>query len=346
MPVNSPQLVLASAPFQKRSVDTPLIMRHVLYSLVPVILIATYFFGISALLIILACILGSVVTEWLFDNRPAQDSSLRDGSAVLTAVLLALTLPPGLPLWMACAGGVIAILLGKILFGGLGQNIFNPSLTGRAFLQACFPVSLTTWAAHTGWDGFLTLRGDLFALPFTNPQFDALSAATPLARMKFDHASTELLNLLLGTTAGSLGETSAVLILLGGVYLAYRRFLNWRVPAGIFIAAFLTATILHWVDAARYPGGLFHLGSGGLILGAVYMATDPVTSPVTPAGSWIYAVCIGVLVVIIRQFGGLTEGVMYAILFMNAWTPLIDRYTQPRTYGTIRTETSPGDHDG
>jgi electron transport complex protein RnfD len=272
--------------------------------------------------------------------------TLRDGSAVLTGILLALTLPPGIALWMAFAGGMIAILLGKILFGGLGQNIFNPSLTGRAFLQACFPVPLTTWAGHGGWSGFFTLRGDLFALPFTTPQFDAISAATPLARQKFDQASTELLDLLLGTTAGSLGETSALLILLGGAYLAWRRFLNWRVPAGIFLAVFISASALHLWDAARHPTGLSHLLSGGLMLGAVYMATDPVTSPVTPAGSWIYALCIGVLVVAIRQFGGLTEGVMYAILFMNAWTPLIDRVTQPRTYGAIKTETSPGDSHG
>ena len=344
--MNTPQLVLSSAPYQKRPVDTPLIMRQVLYSLIPVMLAAIYFFGSSALLIIVTCILGCVLTELLFTTGPLRSSSLQDGSAVLTAVLLALTLPPGLPLWMAFAGAVIAMLLGKILFGGLGQNIFNPSLTGRAFLQACFPVPLTTWAEQTGSGEFFSLRGDLFALPFTIPQFDAISSATPLSRMKFDHDPTELFNLLIGTTSGSLGETSVILILVGGVYLAYRRFLNWRVPVGIFLAAFVTATILHWLDAGKYPDGLFHLGSGGLMLGAVFMATDPVTSPVTPIGSWIYALCIGVLVVMIRQFGGLTEGVMYAILFMNAWTPLIDRVTQPRTYGTIKTETSPGDGHG
>ncbi|MBF8270877.1 MAG: Ion-translocating oxidoreductase complex subunit D [Gammaproteobacteria bacterium] len=340
---NTPQLVLSSAPFQKRPVDTPLVMRHVLYSLIPVMLAAIYFFGISALLIILVCVFGCVLTEWICSSGPLRNSSLLDGSAVLTAVLLALTLPPGIALWMAFAGGVISILLGKILFGGLGQNIFNPSLTGRAFLQACFPVPLTTWAPNMGFDDFFTLRGDLFTFPFTTPHFDAISAATPLARMKFDREATDLLDLLLGTTSGSLGETSAILILLGGAYLAYRQFLNWRVPVGIFLAAFVTASLLHGWDAGRHPDGVFHLFSGGLMLGAVYMATDPVTSPVTPIGSWVYAICIGVLVVAIRQFGGLTEGVMYAILFMNAWTPMIDRVTQPRTYGTIKTETSPGD---
>jgi electron transport complex protein RnfD len=337
-----PQLVLSTRPFQKRPIDTPMIMRHVIYSLAPVILAAIYFFGINAVLLLATCILGCVSTEWLFDKRPIRESNISDGSAVLTGILLALTLPPGLPLWMAFIGAVVAILLGKILFGGLGQNVFNPSLTGRAFLQACFPVPVTTWAPFGSVEGFFELKGDLFALPFTNPQFDAISSATPLAKMKFDAEATELLNLLLGTTSGSLGETSALLILLGGVYLAARRFLNWRVPAGIFVTVFLLATVLHWIDADKYPDGIFHLFSGGLMLGAVFMATDPVTSPVTPIGSWLFAIGVGALVIAIRQFGGLTEGVMYAILFMNAFTPLIDRITQPKIYGAGNKEDAGG----
>jgi len=338
-----PQLVLSTRPFQKRPVDTPMIMRHVVYSLVPVMLAAIYFFGINAVLMISTCILGCVLTEWLFDKRPIRDSSIMDGSAVLTGILLALTLPPGLPLWMALVGAVVAILLGKVLFGGLGQNVFNPSLTGRAFLQACFPVPVTTWAPFGDIESFFELKGDLFAFPFTNPQFDAISSATPLAKMKFDAEATEVLNLLLGTTSGSLGETSAFLILLAGVYLAARRFLNWRVPIGIFVTVFLLATVLHWIDADKYSDGMFHLFSGGLMLGAIFMATDPVTSPVTPIGSWVFAIGVGLLVIAIRQFGGLTEGVMYAILFMNAFTPLIDRITQPKIYGSVKKE---GEGDG
>jgi len=225
------------------------------------------------------------------------------------------------------------------LCGGLGQNIFNPSLTGRAILQSCFPVAITTWAPYGKLDNFLQLRGDTFALPFITPSFDALSAATPLARMKFESQPTAFMDLLLGNVAGSLGETSAVLILLGGAYLAYRRFLNWRIPVGIFAAVFVYASILHGVDAHKYPQGVFHLLSGGLMLGAVFMATDPVTSPVTPLGSWIFAFGIGILVVTIRQFGGLPEGVMYSILFMNILTPLIDRFTQPRLYGSGHQQT-------
>jgi electron transport complex protein RnfD len=234
---------------------------------------------------------------------------------------------------MAFLGGVVAIVLGKILFGGLGMNVFNPSLTGRAFLQASFPVALTTWTGHSNWGGFLQLRGDNLALPFISPSVDAVSKATPLAAMKFESEATAIADMLMGTISGSLGETSAVLLLLGGAYLAFRKFLNWRIPVGIFATVFILASLLQLIDADKYPSGLHHLFGGGLVLGAVFMATDPVTSPVTPRGAWIFAFGIGFLVILIRQFGGLPEGVMYSILLMNAATPLIDRVTQPRIYG-------------
>ncbi|MFQ5510992.1 MAG: RnfABCDGE type electron transport complex subunit D [Candidatus Krumholzibacteriia bacterium] len=330
-----PHLVLSASPFVKRPYDTPAIMRHVLYSLSPVVLASIYYFGLSALLVTVACTAGAVLAEWALGGKgPLARSPVADGSALVTAVLLALTLPPGLPLWMAFLGAVVAVVVGKLLFGGLGHNVFNPSLTGRAFLQASFPVALTTWHRHADLGGFFALRGDNLALPFTRPHFDAVTSATPLASMKFDATATPLADLLFGSTPGSLGETSAVLILLGGAYLAWRRFLNWRIPLGIFASVFVLATILHLIDADKYPSAAFHLLAGGLALGAVFMATDPVTSPVTPKGCWVFAVGTGLLVVVIRQFGGLPEGVMYAILLMNALTPLIDRFTQSRVYGT------------
>lgn len=336
---DSQKFVVATSPFLKRPVDTPMIMRHVLYSLVPAVLAAVYFFGLSALLIIVTCILGCTLTEWALSGRgPLKQSSIHDGAAVVTAVLLALTLPPGLPLWMAFLGSVVAIIFGKVLFGGLGQNIFNPSLVGRAFLQAAFPVALTTWSSVGNFMSFSSLRAGNLALPFLSPQVDAVSTATPLALMKFESQPTSLMNLVIGSTPGSLGETSAVLILLGGGYLAYRKFLNWRIPVGIFASVFVLATILNMVDPSRYPTGTFHVFSGGLVLGAVFMATDPVTSPVTQRGCWIFAAGIGALVVLIRQFSGLPEGVMYAILLMNGLTPLIDRFTQPKIYGAVRKE--------
>lgn len=326
-----PQLLLTTSPFLKHPQDTKWIMWQVNFSLVPVVLAAVYFFGLGALLILGAATAGAVLPEWLL-SRSQGKNTVRDGSAVITGLLLGLTLPPTLPLWIAFVGGAIAILLGKLLFGGLGRTIFNPALVGRAFLQAAFPAAMTTWMIQGS--GFFTMHAAAFTLPFLRPDVDAISAATPLAQMKFDGQMTELPALLLGSTAGSLGETSGLLIVLAGVYLAVRRVINWRIPVSIFATVFALAAVLHWVDPAAYPPPLFHLFAGGLMLGAVFMATDPVTSPLTQRGAWLFGIGIGVLVVVIRQFGGLPEGVMYSILLMNAAVPLINRATQPRTFGT------------
>ena len=228
---NNPQLIVATSPYDKRPVDTPAIMRHVLYALAPATLAAIYYFGLSALLLVSVCAFTCALTEWLLTGRGHwRDSTVKDSSAIVTGVLLGLTLPPGLPLWMAAVGSVFAIAFGKLLFGGLGQNVFNPSLTGRAFLQAAFPVPLTTWAPYSNLDGFFSFRGDTLALPFLRPEVDALTTATPLALIKFDFVSTDFSALLYGATSGSTGETSAVLILLGGAYLTWRRFLNMAQP--------------------------------------------------------------------------------------------------------------------
>ena len=333
MNTQSPNLILSTSPFVKRPRDTPYVMRHVIYALLPAVGAAIYYFGLSAALVIAACVVGSTLTELLFDLK-APESTTRDGSAILTGLLLALTLPPGLPLWMAFLGGVVSIAVGKLIFGGLGQNIFNPSLVGRAFLQASFPVALTTWVGHGGLSEIVSLRGTPFTIPLLSPEVDALSAATPLAQMKFDQQLTPALDLLIGNTAGSLGETFAIGLLLGGLYLAARKFLNWRIPLSIFLSVAAFATALWLVDPEIYGPPQFHLLSGGLMLGALYMATDPVTSPLTPRGCWVFGAGIGILVVAIRTFGGLPEGVMYAILLMNAAVPLINRFTQPRVYGT------------
>ncbi|MDH3296804.1 MAG: RnfABCDGE type electron transport complex subunit D, partial [Gemmatimonadota bacterium] len=210
---------------------------------------------------------------------------------------------------------------------------------GRAFLQAAFPTALTTWpATDSAWTA---LRGDNFALPLLSPNApDVVTAATPLGLWKFESTSTEISDLMLGSTGGSLGETAGLLILVCGGYLALRNYLNWRIPISIFATVAVFASLLHALDAASYPGPLFMLFSGGLILGAMYMATDMVTSPVTNAGAWIFGIGIGVLVVLIRTWGGLPEGVMYAILLMNALVPFINRATQPRVFGHRRDEAS------
>jgi electron transport complex protein RnfD len=303
-------------------------MWSVVASLVPVVGAAVWFFGISALLVIVAATLGAMVTERALGPR----GSLGDGSAAITGLLLGLTLPAGLPIWMAFLGGAFGIGFGKLLFGGLGQNIFNPALLGRAFLQAAFPAALTTWPAQA--ESWWQIRGNTFALPFTSGGADVVTEATPLGLFKFEGEGTPVTDLFIGDITGSLGETSALFILLGGAWLAYKRYLDWRIPVSVFLVVGALSSVLHALDPARFPGAPFMLFSGGLMIGAVYMATDMVTSPVTRKGAWVYGAGIGLLVVLIRFWGGLPEGVMYAILLMNALVPFIDRATQPRVFGT------------
>lgn len=324
-------LLLSTSPFLKSPQTTPFIMWQVVYALVPVCLASIYYFGLSAILVLAASTAGAVLTEWLFKRE-----AVRDGSAAITGILLALTLPPGLPLWMAFMGGVVSIALGKLIFGGIGYNIFNPALVGRAFLQAAFPVALTTWSPQSNLTGFFDIRGQNLTFPFAKSTIDAVTSATPLAMMKFEQTPTNTMDLLLGNISGSLGETCAIIILLSGLYLAVRNLLNWRIPVSIFASVFFFSTLINYISPGQFPSPLFQLLSGGLVLGAVFMATDMVTSPVTHKGAWIFGIAIGFMVVIIRLFGGLPEGVMYSILFLNAFVPLINRATQPRIYGEVK----------
>lgn len=320
-------LIVSASPHLKAPASTPVIMWTVVATLLPLVLASIYFFGISALLVVSAATLGAVGTEALASRR-----TIVDGSALITGILLGLTLPAALPLWMAVLGGAIAIGLGKLIFGGLGYNIFNPALLGRAFLQAAFPLPMTTWPVPS--TSIWKLAGDNFALPLMSADPVAMvSGATPLGLMKFERTQTATASLFFGTTGGSLGETSALLILICGGYLAWKKFLNWRTPVSIFATVAVLSFAIHQVDP-KYPGPLFMLFSGGLMLGAVYMATDMVTSPVTNRGRWIFGAGIGVLVVVIRLWGGLPEAVMYSILLMNAAVPGINRATEPRVFGT------------
>lgn len=326
------KITISSSPFLHGQVTTPRIMWELAATLVPILLVAVYFFGLSALLVSLASIAGCLLTEYYLGKKGPLGNPLRDGSALVTGLLLALALPPGFPLWMAFLGGVVAIGMGKVIWGGLGQNVFNPALVGRAFLQAAFPTAITTWELPDG--RYWGVRGSNLAMPFYRGEpVDALSAATPLSEMKFSHEPTALADLLLGNISGSLGETCGLLLILAGLYLAYRRIINWRIPVAILLAVALFSGILYLLGPGRYPSPGFMLLAGGLLLGAVYMATDPVSSPLTPGGIWIFGIGIGLLVVLIRVWGGLPEGVMYAILLMNAATPLINRFVKTRVYG-------------
>jgi len=290
-------------------------------------------FGLSALLLILASIAGAVLTEWVFTPIEKRSLAIRDTSAGLTGLLMGLTLPPGLPIWMAFLGGVVCIGLGKVIWGGLGSNIFNPALLGRAFLLGTFPIAMTTWGSAGSPGDFFQLHSSNLAFPFMHGEVDGISAATPLGLMKFEQQNTALWNLFIGNTGGSIGETSGLLLLLGGLYLFLRRSINWRIPLAIFATAGLFSLVLFLVNDDVYPSPLFMMFSGGLLLGTLFMATDPVTSPLTPRGCWIFGIGVGFLVVLIRAYGGLPEGMLYAILLMNAATPLIDRYTQPKIFG-------------
>jgi electron transport complex protein RnfD len=330
---SEPRLHVQTSPFLVQGVTTPRLMGDVVWALVPVLLVAIYTFGLSALLVVAATTAGAMGTEWLSAGGQRRGVSLKDGSAAVTGIILGLTLPPGFPLWMAFLGGVVGMALGKLAWGGLGHNLFNPALVGRAFLQAAFPTTITTWSAP---GGLLSLRAGNLALPFMHPAADAVTTATPLGLMKFQHQATALTGLLGGHIPGSLGETSAAVIILVGIWLTARRTFDWRIPASILLTVAVFSSILYLISPGRFPTPLFMLFSGGLLFGAVFMATDPVTSPVAPRGAWVFGLGIGVLVVLIRIWGGLPEGVMYAILLMNATVPLIERVTQPRAFGRGR----------
>jgi len=325
-------LVVEASPHLKGRESVATIMWNVVAALMPLVAASAWFFGVSALLVVLASVAGAVATEHFVGRR----GTIADGSAAITGILLGLTLPAGIPLWIAALGGAFAIGIGKLLFGGLGYNIFNPALLGRAFLMAAFPVALTTWP-RAGTGGFWALRGDNFALPFAAARHtDAVTAATPLGLFKFEHQLTNASSLFFGNVGGSLGETSALLVLLCGAYLALRRFLDWRIPLSVLGTVALLQGALHLTNAARYASVPFALFSGGLMLGAVFMATDMVTAPVTKLGRWLFGATIGLTVVVIRAWGGLPEGVMYAILLANALVPFIDKVTQPRVFGARR----------
>jgi len=309
-------------------------MRNVVIALLPVCAFAIYTFGVAAALVLATATLSCVATEHFLCKITGKASTIGDWSVAITGLLYGLTLPPDLPLWMVAIGGIFAAGVGKFLFGGLGSNAFNPALIGRAFLQAAFPQAMTHWAQPLGDSRFVELPTSTLALPFAQPAYDAVTAATPLAQMKFDSIQAANRELLFGLTSGSAGETCALLILLGGCYLVIRRMMNWRIPASIFATVGLISWMFMLYDPAAFPGPAFMLFSGGLMLGAVFMATDMVASPITNAGCWLYGFLIGSLVVVIRYWGGMPEGVMYAILLANAVSPHIDRLIRPTVFGT------------
>lgn len=303
-------------------------MYGVLIALVPTFIFSIVFFGLDAILVTLTSVAACLVFEYVIQKYlMKQRPTIWDGSAIITGVLLAFNLPSSLPLWIVVIGALVAIGIGKMSFGGLGNNIFNPALVGRVFLLISFPVQMTTWPVP---NGFATA--------------DAVTGATPLALVKeavkngqavgdtLSSVGITTSNLILGNIGGSLGEVAAIGLLLGFAYMLIRKIISWHIPVAIFATVIVFSGILNLADPAQFAGPVFHLFTGGLMLGAIFMATDYVTSPMTHKGMLIYGVGIGLLTVIIRVFGAYPEGMSFAILIMNGFTPLINRYCKPRRF--------------
>ena len=294
-------------------------MRGVILALMPALLVGFYFFGFGALIVTLTSVISCVLFEYLIQRFMLKTKpTIHDGSAIVTGVLLAMNLPANIPFWMVILGALFAIGVAKMSFGGLGNNPFNPALAGRVFLLISFPVAMTTWPVPS---------------PLSITYLDAATGATPLSTLKGSHAEILLLlDLLTGNMGGSLGEVSAVAILLGLVYLLVRKIITWQIPMSILLTVAVFTGILYLANPEEFASPTFHLLTGGLMLGAVFMATDYATSPMNKRGMVIYGVGIGVITVVIREFGAYPEGVSFAILIMNAFTPLINHYIKPRRF--------------
>lgn len=324
------RLVVASSPYIAIDESISSIMGTVLIALVPAAVAGCYLFGFNAVRVIVFSSIFCLVSEALlvkcFHPKQKITTVLLDGSALVTGVLLAFNLPSNSPIWMIAIGALVAMLLGKHVYGGLGQNPFNPALVARVVLLVSFPVQMTSWPKPLQ--------------PFWTSAADAVTAATPLGMLKTEGltraAAIPLKALILGNIGGCIGEVSVVALTLGGILLIARGIIRWEIPV-TYIGTVAVLTTLFWLISPQdFMNPLFHIFSGGLFLGAIFMATDLVTSPLTLPGMAIFGVGCGLITVVIRLFGGYPEGVSFAILIMNGFTPLIDRYCQPRRYGAVQ----------
>ena len=329
---------ISTAPHMSSPVTTQTIMRDVIIALLPAALAAGLIFGIGAVKVMLSAVAGCVLFEYLISRYLLHKGNTTvDNSAVITGLLLAFNLPSSMPVWMILTGCFMAIGVAKMAFGGLGKNLFNPALVGRVFLFISFPVQMTHWP-RPSWGDFLNtdVQTGATALGILK-HLDVQSSATALSDQS--SALSELptyQEMFLGYMGGSLGEVSALALLLGLAYMLYRRVISWHIPF-YYLATVFVFTCILWLYTGNIKyDPLSHLLSGGLILGAVFMATDYVTSPLSTGGKIFFAVCCGLLTVIIRLYGSYPEGVSFAILIMNAFVPLIDRHFIPRIYGTGR----------
>ncbi len=304
-------------------------MYGVCVALIPALLCSFYFFGLGAIAVTAVSVASCVFFEWAIGKYMLKDPkpTVTDGSAIITGVLLAFNLPSNIPLWMVVVGALFAIGVVKMTFGGLGCNIFNPALAGRAFLLISFPVQMTTWPAPG--QGFLTVDGETGATPLA-----LISQILKGDAGKINELPSSL-DMLIGNTGGCLGEVSAIAIIIGLVYMLAKKIITWHIPVSILATVFVFSGLMHLVNPATYVSPEYELLTGGLLLGSVFMATDYVTSPMTKEGQLIYGVAIGFLTVVIRNWGAYPEGMSFAILIMNAFTPLINNYCKPERFGEV-----------
>ena len=324
----SDKLLLSSSPHIHSGESIAGTMHSVILALFPAALVGIYYFGLPSLVVIVLAIVSCLVVEAIIQKIMNKKVTVYDGSAALTGLLLAMNLPPTSPWWLVILGSVIAIGMGKHVYGGLGFNPFNPALVARVVLLISFPVQMTTWTMPN---------------PIINSKADVLSGATPLGLLKEGimkngniDAIKEIADsaLFLGNIAGSIGEISAIALIIGALFLFYKRYITWHIPVSFIASAFIFAGIFWLIDPVRYASPLFHILAGGIMLGAFFMATDYVTSPMTGKGMLIFGAGCGLITMIIRLWGGYPEGVSFAILLMNAATPIIDRYTVPKKFGS------------
>lgn len=341
---------IAHSPHAHAPVSIGKVMGTVLIALMPATLFGFWLYGWAAINLwavsLIAAILGEAFVLRL--QQRAVRPALMDGSGILTAWLLALSLPPHAPWWIAVLGSLFAVIIGKQIFGGLGQNVFNPAMAARVMLLISFPLEMTTWVAPAPL-GSAHAPGIIESLriTFLSQPLDGMTSASLLGHVKTEFTRGvgldqslighyAPLEALWGSRAGSLGETAAVLLLLGGLFLIARRIITWHAPVAMLLGVAVPALVFNLIDGNHYAGPLVHLLSGGLMLGAFFIVTDPVTSPNTALGQFIFGFGCGLLTWIIRTWGGYPEGVAFAVLLMNAATPLIDQYVKPRIYGRDR----------
>ncbi len=338
------KLFVSSSPHVHGNTSTQKIMWTVVATLVPAAGWSVYLFGFAAVKVILATVLFCVVAEALCQLVAGKGLAVKDGSAVLTGLILALTLPAGLPIWICGVGAIVAIVVSKAFFGGLGQNPFNPAMTGRVFLLIAFPGPLTRWLVPVTNEGGQFMGHDVTAMDaagkmveFGSANVDSVTAATPLGILAEQGVeavhSVTAGSMFLGSINGSLGETSALFLLIGGLFLLIRKIITWHIPVTFLGTMAAFAALTNVVDPGAYAGAVFHVFTGGAIIGAFFMATDYVTSPMYPKGKIIFGIGCGLFTMIIRLWAGYPEGVSFAVLLMNACVPIIDTYTKPKKFG-------------